>query len=70
MPRDSSVLKGHAEEEAAKILILMDIMRCPKKVIASRIATLMGWHGFFMLKPANGGRLTSRSCARSSIAGA
>lgn len=30
MPRESMVLKGHAEEEAAKILILMDIMRCPK----------------------------------------
>lgn len=44
MPRESSVLKGHAEEEAAKILILMDIVRCPKKLVASRIGTLMGWY--------------------------
>ncbi|MDP9813335.1 hypothetical protein J2W42_006208 [Rhizobium tibeticum] len=44
MPRESSVLKGHAEEEAAKILILMDIVRCPKKRIAGRIGTLMSWY--------------------------
>lgn len=44
MARESSVLKGHAEEEAAKILILMDIVRCPRKLIASRIGTLMGWY--------------------------
>ncbi|MCO5154080.1 MULTISPECIES: hypothetical protein [unclassified Shinella] len=44
MPRESNVLKGHAEEEAAKILILMDIVRCPKKLIAGRIGTLMGWY--------------------------
>ncbi|TCQ71932.1 hypothetical protein EDF68_1233 [Ochrobactrum sp. BH3] len=43
MPRESSVLKGHAEEEAAKILILMDIVRCPKKLVAGRIGTLMSW---------------------------
>ncbi|EPR21205.1 MULTISPECIES: hypothetical protein [Agrobacterium] len=44
MPRESAVLKGHAEEEAAKILILMDIVRCPKKLVAGRIGTLMGWY--------------------------
>lgn len=44
MPRESSVLKGHAEEEAAKILIFMDIMRCPRKLIAGRIGALMGWY--------------------------
>ncbi|PTM88395.1 hypothetical protein [Mycoplana dimorpha] len=44
MPRESSVLKGHAEEEAAKILILMDIVRCPKKLVAGRIGTLMSWY--------------------------
>lgn len=44
MAHESSVLKGHAEEEAAKILILMDIMRCPRKLIAGRIGTLMSWY--------------------------
>ncbi|UED35956.1 hypothetical protein [Rhizobium ruizarguesonis] len=44
MPRESMVLKGHAEEEAAKILILMDIMRCPKKQVSGRIGVLMGWY--------------------------
>lgn len=44
MPRESSVLKGHAEEEAAKILIFVDIMRCPRKLIAGRIGALMGWY--------------------------
>jgi len=44
MPRESAVLKGHAEEEAAKILILMDIVRCPRKLIAGRIGTQMGWY--------------------------
>lgn len=44
MSREASVLKGHAEEEAAKILILMDIMRCPRKLIAGRIGVLMGWY--------------------------
>jgi len=44
MARESSVLKGHAEEEAAKILILMDIVRCPKKRIAGRIGKLMNWY--------------------------
>ena len=44
MPRKSSVLKGHAEEEVAKIPIFMDIMRCPRKLIAGRIGALMGWY--------------------------
>lgn len=44
MPRESMLLKGHAEEEAAKILILMDIIRCPKKEVSRRIGVLMGWY--------------------------
>lgn len=34
-PREASVLEGFAEEEAAKILILMDLVRCPAKLVAS-----------------------------------
>ncbi|MGH6818386.1 MAG: hypothetical protein ACREC1_06395 [Methylovirgula sp.] len=30
MPREADVLRNHAEEEAAKILIVMDMVRCPK----------------------------------------
>lgn len=42
-PRESEVLKGHAEEEAAKILILMDVVRCPPNLVASRIGPMMTW---------------------------
>ena len=42
-PREAKVLKGFAEEEAAKILILMDAVRCPKSVIDSRIGKIVGW---------------------------
>ncbi|EAT08503.1 MULTISPECIES: hypothetical protein [Sphingomonadaceae] len=34
-PREARVLEGFAEEEAAKILILMDLVRCPPKLVAS-----------------------------------
>lgn len=37
-PRESQVLAGFAEEEAAKILILIDLVRCPRK----RAETLCG----------------------------
>jgi hypothetical protein len=30
MPREADVLRNHAEEEAAKVLIVMDMVRCPK----------------------------------------
>ena len=33
-PREARVLEGFAEEEAAKILILMDLVRCPPKLVA------------------------------------
>jgi hypothetical protein len=42
-PREARVLKGFAEEEAAKILILMDVVRCPPKLISSRLNKLIGW---------------------------
>jgi hypothetical protein len=35
--REQNVLEGFAVEEAAKVLILMDLMRCPSKHIARRV---------------------------------
>jgi len=43
MPREAEVLRGFAEEEAAKILILMDAIRCPPKLIASKISKIVSW---------------------------
>jgi hypothetical protein len=40
-PREAAVLEGFAEEEAAKILILMDIVRCPPGLVASKIGHLV-----------------------------
>ncbi len=40
-PREAKVLEGFAEEEAAKILILMDIVRCPSGLTASRIGLMV-----------------------------
>ena len=42
-PREAEVLSGHAVEEAAKILILMDAVRCPKKLISEHIGKIVGW---------------------------
>lgn len=41
--REAVVLARHAEEEAAKVLILMDIVRCPKPLLASRIGDMVKW---------------------------
>ena len=43
LPREAKVLEGFAEEEAAKILILMDAVRCPSKLISSRLNRIIGW---------------------------
>lgn len=43
MPREAEVLEGFAAEEAAKILILLDAVRCPKKLIPSKMGTIVGW---------------------------
>lgn len=40
--REANVLAGFAEEEAAKILILMDIVRCPRKIVSSKVGTMVG----------------------------
>lgn len=39
--REANVLIGFAEEEAAKILILMDLVRCPGKKIARRVGRIV-----------------------------
>src|SRR5713101_5680762 len=41
--REAEILEGHAQEECAKILILIDVVRCPPKRIASRIGPMMKW---------------------------
>lgn len=41
--REAKVLEGFANEEAAKILILMDAVRCPPKLIASKLNRIVGW---------------------------
>ncbi|MCP3468691.1 hypothetical protein [Bradyrhizobium sp. CCGUVB23] len=40
-PREAEVLAGFAKEEAAKILILLDIVRCPEKRIAGKVNKLV-----------------------------
>ncbi|MBG0795929.1 hypothetical protein IYY11_21460 [Methylocystis sp. H62] len=39
--READVLEGFAEEEAAKILILMDIVRCPPSLVSSKIGLMV-----------------------------
>jgi hypothetical protein len=41
--RAATILQGHAMEEVAKILILIDIVRCPQKMRPSRIGPMMAW---------------------------
>lgn len=41
--REAKVLEGFAKEEAAKILILIDAVRCPPKLIASKLNRIVGW---------------------------
>jgi hypothetical protein len=42
-PREAEVLEGFADEEAAKILILIDIIRCPKRLVAARVGPMVSW---------------------------
>lgn len=42
-PREAEVLEGHAVEECAKALILIDIVRCPAKLVSSKCGPMMGW---------------------------
>ncbi len=41
-PREAEVLEGYSEEEAAKILILMDVVRCPPHIISQRLGSIVG----------------------------
>ena len=41
MPREAEVLRGFAKEEAAKILVLMDLLRCPQALIDGRLRILV-----------------------------
>lgn len=41
--REAGVLAHHAEEEAAKALILMDMIRCPGQLISSRMGNMIKW---------------------------
>src|ERR1700693_4570393 len=43
LPREADVLENHAEEEAAKILIVMDMVRCPQKLAASKMGAMVKW---------------------------
>ncbi|WP_313538537.1 hypothetical protein [Sphingomonas sp.] len=40
-PREASVLEGFAEEESAKALILLDLVRCPPSKIDGRIGRIV-----------------------------
>jgi hypothetical protein len=42
-PREAEILGRLCEEECAKILILVDIIRCPKKRVAQRVGPMMRW---------------------------
>ena len=41
--REAALLRILAEEEAAKALVLMDAVRCPSRLAASRIRKIVGW---------------------------
>jgi hypothetical protein len=41
--REAEILEGHCEEECAKALILIDIIRCPPKNVASRVGPMIRW---------------------------
>ena len=42
-PREAEILRGICEEECGKILILVDIIRCPKKKVAQRMGQMIDW---------------------------
>ncbi|SRR5258706_5323742 len=42
-PREAAILASHADEECAKLLILLDIVRCPRARVASRTGPMMRW---------------------------
>lgn len=42
-PREAEVLEGFAKEEAAKILILIDAVRCPARLLPGKIGKILDW---------------------------
>ena len=42
-PRSAAMLGRHAEEELAKVLILIDLVRCPNSQRASRVGYMTRW---------------------------
>lgn len=42
-PREAEILARQCSEECAKILILVDLVRCPPKKVASRVGAMMKW---------------------------
>lgn len=42
-PRSASMLRRHASEEVAKILILIDLVRCPASQRSSRVGRMTKW---------------------------
>jgi hypothetical protein len=42
-PREAEVLEGFAKEESAKILILLDAVRCPQNRVAGKLNKLLRW---------------------------
>ena len=41
--REAVVLARHSKEEAAKVFILMDIARCPQRLVSSRMGSMVRW---------------------------
>lgn len=42
-PREAEILERQCSEECAKILILVDLVRCPPKKVAARVGPMMKW---------------------------
>lgn len=42
-PRSAAILRRHADEEVAKVLILIDLVRCPAPQRASRVGKMTKW---------------------------
>ena len=41
--REAVVLARHANEEAAKVLIVMAMIRCPRQLVSSRMGSMVKW---------------------------
>lgn len=50
--RTSGIIRGFAEEEAAKVLILLDAVRCPKEQRQATLECFHIWQSVSMRSPA------------------